>query len=71
MEARFAIGTQFYTGGKFKKLATVTDIYKTYNAAGELVRIRYEAEHEFCGQIVKDHDIVDASIARNLVGELV
>mgnify|MGYP001167322660 CR=1 FL=1 len=58
------IGTQYKTRGKAPKLCTVTDILKTYNNAGELVKIRYVAQHEFCGQVVTDYYVVATTIAR-------
>lgn len=64
--ARFAIGTKFKTRGKHPRLCTVTDILKTYDSRGQLVKIRYVAQHEFGGQIVADHDVVETTIARGL-----
>jgi len=61
-DARFTIGHQFKTRGKASRLCTVTDILRTYNAAGELVRIRYVATHEMMGQTVTDHDVCETSI---------
>jgi hypothetical protein len=69
LKARFPIGTQYLTRGKRKDLCTVVDILKTYNNAGELVNIRYVTEHEFCGQMVRDRDVVDPTIAMNLTPE--
>ena len=66
MEARFTIGTQYMSAGKYKRLCTVCDILKTYNNAGELVCIRYVATHDFMGQTVMDCQVVDATIARGL-----
>jgi len=69
MEARFPIGTQYlHKRGKVERICTVVDILKTYNHTGELVSIRYVSEHEFLGQKVLDRDVVDATIARNLIG---
>lgn len=65
--ADFAIGQQFKTRGKFPKLCTVTDIWKTYNSTGELVKIRYVATHEFAGQLITESDIVAATIAMGKV----
>lgn len=62
-EARFKIGTKYTARGKQKRECTVTDILKTYNSAGELVKIRYVATHEFCGQIITEHDVVETTIA--------
>jgi hypothetical protein len=44
-------------------LCAVTDILKTYNSKGELVKIRYVAEHQFMGQTVTDRDVVETTIA--------
>jgi hypothetical protein len=68
MKIRFNIGDQFIRQGRKNKYTeTITDILKTYNNAGELVKIRYVASHDFCGQKVIDSDIVDATIARGLI----
>lgn len=63
----YAIGTQFIAGGKVKRQCVVTDVLKTYNAAGELVSVRYVATHEFMGQIVTDPDVYAITIAMGLV----
>lgn len=63
----YEIGTTFLSNGKHKKLCTVSDIHKTYNAKGELVKTRYVAFHLFMGQVVTERDICAATIARGLV----
>jgi hypothetical protein len=60
----YNIGTQYLSAGKHPRLCTVTDILKTYNAAGELVRVRYQSTHELVGQLVTDHDVCATTIAR-------
>lgn len=60
---RFSIGQQFKTRGKQPRTCTVTDILKTYNSKGELVRVRYVATHEFAGQVITDSDVVETTIA--------
>lgn len=70
LTARFPIGTKFYRnrpGIKTPQECTVVDILKTYNFTGDLVKIRYVATHMFCGQIVRDDDVVDTTIAHNLI----
>ena len=68
MKARFPIGTQYQrTYGKRKDLCTVEDIYYTYNLADDLVKIEYVTSHLFCGQIVMEYGVCDATIARNLI----
>jgi hypothetical protein len=62
-DARFPIGTKFKTRGKHPREMTVIDILRTYNSEGDLVKVRYVTTHEFCGQLVHDHDICDATIA--------
>jgi hypothetical protein len=66
---RFDIGTRFMSRGKAPRLCTVTDIYRTFNAAGKLVRTRYAAAHTFMGQEVTDHDVTETAIAMGLVRE--
>ena len=61
----YPIGTTYKGHGK-TKTCTVVDILKTYNSKGELVKTRYVASHEFCGQTVTDSDVVAVSIARGL-----
>lgn len=56
------IGTQYKTRGKAPRLCTVTDILKTYNSKGELVKIRYVATHTFLGQTVTNDDVVETTI---------
>ena len=67
--SEYAIGTRFKTRGKHPRICEVTDVLKTYNNKGELVKVRYEAEHLFAGQYVKDHDVVAATIAMGLINE--
>lgn len=63
----YPIGTKFMSGGKYPYECTVVDILKTYNSKNELVRIGYEATHEFLGQIITDHNLPAASIGRGLI----
>lgn len=56
-------------GRKNKHVCTVVDIWKTYNNKGELVKTRYVSEHEFCGQIVTDCDVVQPTIAMGLIND--
>lgn len=69
-EARFRVGQQYWHNDpkfKVRYVCTIVDIYKTYNSAGELVKLRYVASHDFLGQKVVDYDVVDTTIARNLI----
>lgn len=63
-DARFSVGTVFQSSGRHPRLCTVIDILRTYNSAGQLVKVRYVAEHEVCGQMVRDSDVCDTTIAR-------
>ena len=63
MKATYSIGTMFLTRGKAPRLCTVTDILKTFNSAGELVKVRYVATHQFMGQTVTDIDVVGTTIS--------
>ena len=58
------IGTQYINRKGFR--CTVSDIWKTYNAAGKLVQTRYVATHEFCGQPVTERDVLDVTIQKAL-----
>ena len=64
------IGTKFIKQrGKVKndRIETVTDILKTYNLAGELVKTRYVATHDFLGQTVTDSDVCLVTIVKGLI----
>lgn len=63
----YAIGTKFKTRHKQPKICTVTDILKTYNSKGELVKVRYVATHEFLGQVVTDNEVVETTIKMGLL----
>ena len=62
----YPIGQQYLTRGKAPRLCTVTDIYRTYNHTGDLVRVRYVSTHRFLGQTITDHDVATATIARGI-----
>ena len=49
IEQRFAIGTKYKTRGKAPRICTEVDVLRTYNSAGELVKLRYVSQHEFLG----------------------
>ena len=66
-EPRFSIGQQFRTRGEHPRLGTVIDIWRTYNAEGEQVRLRYVATFEFAGQTITDHEVVETTISMGLV----
>lgn len=68
-ELRWAIGTRYKNGGKYPKVCTVVDIYTTYNSQGEKVSTRYVSEHDFLGQKIRNYDVADATIARNIIRE--
>lgn len=62
-EPKYPIGTKFKLK---KKLHEVIDIHKTYNAVGELVKLRYVTKHDFLGQPVINREIVETTIKRAL-----
>lgn len=57
------IGTTYTALGKRKDVCTVIDILKTYNHAGEIVKIRYLCVHDFMGQQV-EHEECAVTIQR-------
>lgn len=65
IEQRYPIGTKFYSRSKDPRVCTVVDVLRTYNAAGELVKLRYVATHQFMGQTITDSDVCDTTIARS------
>jgi len=71
---RFPIGTKYTTSRRAGRRLhttshTVVDQMTVTNASGEVVRRFYVAEHEFCGQMVRDYDVCDTTIARGLLPE--
>lgn len=62
----YPIGTKFLSSGKHKRLCEIEDIYKTYNEAGELVKVRYVASYEFLGRRILDHDVNDVTVAMGI-----
>jgi hypothetical protein len=71
---RFPIGTQFHARHASNNRAhpvvrTVVEQLTTVNSKGEVVRLAYAVEHEFCGQRVLQTDVVDTTVARNLLPE--
>lgn len=66
-ESVYPIGTRFMSRGKHPRECVVRDILRTYNAAGDLVRVRYVATHELMGQSVADHDVTGVAIGMGLI----
>lgn len=66
-EPKFEIGQQYKTMGKHPRVCTVIDIHKTYDSKGEMVKLRYVSQHEICGQLVIDTDVVETTILRGLI----
>ncbi|WP_395350072.1 hypothetical protein [Variovorax sp. UC122_21] len=69
MKHRFPIGTQYWTRGKHSRLCTVVAQLTTKDEHGCVVWIRYTTQHEFLGQKVDNHDVVDPTIAMGLLPE--
>lgn len=70
IEQRFPIGTTYAktfgaSKNSYTRNYTVTDVHRTYNNAGELVKLRYVVEHPFANQILTDYDVSDTTIAMN------
>jgi len=66
-QPQYRVGTKFKTRGRHPRECTVIDIWKTYNTAGELVRIRYVATHEIMSRLVIDYDVLETTIAMGLL----
>ena len=66
-QPRFSVGQCFVPLGKVRRMCKVIDILRTYNMAGELVKLRYVATHPLMGQVVTDCDVTEATIARGLI----
>jgi len=66
----FSIGHKFIRRhSKHKYIETIVDIHKTISTVNnEVVKTRYVATHDFCGQPVTDYDVLQTSIA---MGELI
>lgn len=62
----YPIGTKFMSLGKHPYECTIVDVLKTYNSNNELIKVGYNATHEFLGQIVTEHNLPSASIARGI-----
>ena len=63
-QQRFPIGQKYTITRKgYSREYEIVDVLKTYNSAGELVRLRYVAQFELMGQKVTDWDVVDTTIA--------
>lgn len=70
MQNEYPLGTRYVRQcGKRKDVCTIVDVLKTYNAAGDLVRVRYVATHDFLGQKVLDADVCAVTVARGLLTE--
>lgn len=67
-DPRYKIGQEYTPRGRAKRLCRVIDIHRTYNAAGELVRVRYVSQHSFMGQTITDSDVCETTIAIALAG---
>lgn len=65
-EPRFPIGTMYQTSGKAPRLCSVVDIHRTYDNAGNLVRLDYVTTHIFAGQFIREIGVGETTIARGL-----
>ena len=65
---KYGVGTNFIRKSgkrKNKQVETITDVYRTYNNANELIKIRYVATHEFIGNTITDYDVLETTISRS------
>lgn len=61
---RYPVGTTFTPRGRAHSTThTVVDLLTTVNSLGEVVRVRYVAEHLFLGQRVVDSNVTETTIA--------
>lgn len=67
MEPDVDIGTKFRKLGRGDEVWTVVDVWKTYDNAGRLVKVRYVASRHFMRQEIFDHDVVKTTILRGIV----
>lgn len=63
LEPRYSIGHVYKTRGKSPRICSIVDIHRTFNAAGELVKLRYVATHTFMGQLIVDADVCETTVA--------
>jgi hypothetical protein len=63
-DTRFSIGTRYRTRHRTPRVCTVVDVWRTYNAAGQLVQVRYVTTHDGpFGQTVTEYDVLETTIA--------
>lgn len=67
-EPKYSIGTQFKNRGDKHRIFTVTDVYRTYNSAGDLVKVSYQAKSNVTGAI--DYDVLEIRISMGLLAEV-
>lgn len=58
----FPIGTRYVTRGRAPRECEVVDVLKTYNSAGDLVKVRYVSRHMLMGREIIDHDVPGTTI---------
>ena len=67
---KYSIGQKYTVKRpKYTRDYKVVDILTTTNSVGEVVKIRYVAQHVFMGQVVTDYDVVGTTIARAVYGK--
>jgi len=65
----YEIGSKFKTRGKYPKECTVVDILRTYNSDNILIKVRYVATYNYCGELITDSDVPGTTIAMGLIAE--
>jgi hypothetical protein len=68
MTSAITLGTQYLD--RNKRVCIVTDIWKTFNSAGELVQTRYVCTHSFMRQAVSEHDVCAVTILKARIPEV-
>lgn len=67
MTPKYKIGQKFTVKRpKYERHYEIVDIWITTNSAGEVVKMRYVAQHMLMGQVVTDYDVVETTISRAL-----
>lgn len=63
----YPIGTKYLPmGRKNAKVCTITEGFKTFDSKGNLVKISYQSQHDFMGQVVINNDVCETTIARGI-----
>lgn len=67
VQPNYGIGTVYRTRGKNPRDCMVTDVLRTYDAFGNLVKVRYVSIHKCMGQMVTEHDVLETTIKMGVI----